>query len=80
MECDRAGASSVGSWLFDTYGSETGDRPSARLLAFHKCARAMLRAKLAIWHLDSPRPRTPEKWPRQARAYLELARAYAADL
>lgn len=80
MECDRAGASSVGPWIFGTYGAETGDRPSPLLVAFYKCARAMLRAKLAIWHLDTPRPRTPEKWPAQALAYLNLARSYAQEL
>ena len=80
MECERVGAPSIGPWLFETYGAETGDRPDADVVAFYKAARAMLRAKLAIWHLDSPRPRTPEKWPRQAKAYLELAYAYASSL
>jgi hypothetical protein len=40
----------------------------------------MLRARLSIAHLFDAHPRTPEKWPRQARAYLALAAADAARL
>jgi hypothetical protein len=40
----------------------------------------MLRARLAIAHLLEPNPRTPEKWPKQARAYLNIAARDAARL
>jgi hypothetical protein len=40
----------------------------------------MLRARLAIAHLLEPNPRTPEKWPRLARTYLEFAKADAARI
>ena len=80
MECERAGVPAIGAWLFETYSAESGDQPSAELISFYMRARALLRAKLAIWHLDTPHPRTPEKWPLQARAYLDLAAGYAAKI
>jgi len=80
MECERAGVPVIGSWLFETYCAESGDRPSPELISFYMGARALLRAKLAIWHLDTPHPRTPEKWPLQARAYLDLAEGFAAKI
>jgi uncharacterized protein len=43
------------------------------LFVFYRCHRATLRARLAIAHLLEPEPRTPEKWPALARAYLRLA-------
>ncbi|BAR62151.1 hypothetical protein NK6_9007 [Bradyrhizobium diazoefficiens] len=35
---------------------------------------------MSIAHLLDARPRTPEKWPRLARAYLALAEADAKQL
>jgi hypothetical protein len=39
-----------------------------------------LRARLTIAHLLEPNSRTPEKWPRLARAYLRIAAADALRL
>jgi hypothetical protein len=39
-----------------------------------------LRARLAIAHLLEAHPRTPEKWPRVAAAYLNLAATSARRL
>jgi hypothetical protein len=39
-----------------------------------------LRARLAIAHLFEPNPRTPQKWPKQARAYLKIAHREAEKL
>jgi aminoglycoside phosphotransferase family enzyme len=50
------------------------------LFHFYRSCRAMIRARLAIAHLSETSPRTPEKWPRLARAYLRLAVADAAVL
>jgi aminoglycoside phosphotransferase family enzyme len=54
-------------------GRRLGDRIPSPLLAFYRCYRATMRARLAFAHLLEPNPRTPEKWPAQARAYLDLA-------
>ena len=37
--------------------------------------RAMLRARLAMAHLLDPQPRTPQRWPPQARRYVAVALA-----
>jgi hypothetical protein len=49
------------------------DVTSNDLFIFYRCHRATLRARLAIAHLLEPKPRTPEKWPRLARTYLQFA-------
>jgi aminoglycoside phosphotransferase family enzyme len=80
MECDRLGATFIDDWLFATYCDRASDRPPRILLEFYKCARAYLRAKIAIWHLDEPEVREPSKWTRRDHEYLQLAQAYARRL
>jgi aminoglycoside phosphotransferase family enzyme len=80
MECDRLGAPFVDGWIFETYGDRTSDKPPRALLEFYKCARAYLRAKIAIWHLDEPDVRDTSKWTRRADEYFRLAREYSRRL
>ena len=55
LECEHLGAAWIGPLVFDTYASESGDRPPPAIIAFYKTHRAVLRAKLAVWHLrDHP--------------------------
>jgi aminoglycoside phosphotransferase family enzyme len=58
-------------------GRLLGDEIPSPLLAFYRCYRATMRARLAFAHLLEPNPRTPEKWPALGRAYLRLALADA---
>jgi aminoglycoside phosphotransferase family enzyme len=80
LECDRLGAAWVGEYIRRGILRGLPDGPSAQLLPFYRCHRATLRARLAIAHLLEPNPRTPEKWPRLARAYLRIAAADAFRL
>lgn len=80
VECEMLGAPTVGARILEHYCAASGDRPPVRLLDFYKCCRACLRAKLSFWHLREPGIREPERWPRQTRAYLELAGVYADRL
>lgn len=80
LECARLGV----AWAGERIGRRLrpvlhGGRVGG-LLLFYRSYRAMLRARLAIMHLCDAQPRTPEKWPRQARAYLRLALADALRL
>jgi uncharacterized protein len=80
LECERLGAAWAGQYV--RKGVERGlheDLP-AELFIFYRSYRATLRARLAIAHLYEPRPRTPEKWPRLARTYLNIAARDAAKL
>ncbi len=75
LECTRLGAGWVGPALRRILETRLRDRPGEGLWAFHTAFRACLRARLALAHLFEPRPRTPKRWPRLARAYLDLAEA-----
>jgi aminoglycoside phosphotransferase family enzyme len=78
LECERLGGE-VHDTLFVPYRRETGDDPPAALIAFYKVHRAMLRAKLAVWHLDDD-PDRRDKWIGKAEAYLDLADRHASTL
>jgi uncharacterized protein len=73
LECERLGAPAMGLRLRRRVQHGLGDRPPEALVLFYRCHRALLRARLSIAHLLEPDGRTPEKWPRQARAYLAIA-------
>ena len=80
LECERLGAAWAGQYI--RRGVELGlheDLP-AELFLFYRSYRATLRARLAIAHLFEPKPRTPEKWPRLALTYLNIAARDAARL
>lgn len=78
LDCERLGAAWVRPVLFDTYGEITGDDVPGGLVAFYGSCRALLRAKIALWHLREPDVRKPAVWPRLARRYLDLAEAHVA--
>ncbi len=76
MECERLGADFVGREFFAVYRQLTGDDPPATIVAFHKAARACLRARLAIWHTHELEKREWPKWQELAKSYLDLAASY----
>jgi aminoglycoside phosphotransferase family enzyme len=80
LECERLGASWAGEHVKRRVFCGLDDGRLEELFLFYRCHRAMLRARLAVAHLLEPNPRTPEKWPRLARAYLRIAAADAARL
>lgn len=80
VECERLGAAWVGETIEWRMRRELHDGPPEELFRFYRCHRATLRARLAIAHLLEESPRTPEKWPRLARSYLDLAAADAIKL
>lgn len=80
LECERLGARWAGERLRRRLAARLGDDPSSGLFLFYRSHRALLRARLSIAHLYDAAPRTPDKWPRQARAYLKLATRDAARL
>jgi aminoglycoside phosphotransferase family enzyme len=78
LECERLGAPEVGRYIRRQVAHGLGEEVPPALFHFYRSYRAALRARLAIAHLLEPRPRTPEKWPRLARAYLKIAARDAA--
>jgi aminoglycoside phosphotransferase family enzyme len=77
LECEHLGAPWIGPLVFDIYSTETGDRPPPEIVAFYKAHRAVLRAKLAVWHLRDHPPATHARWLQRTRDYLALADRYA---
>jgi len=80
LECERLGGLWAAERIRRHLARALDDDASSGLFLFYRSHRAMLRARLSIAHLFDANPRTPEKWPRQARIYLELAAADAARL
>jgi aminoglycoside phosphotransferase family enzyme len=80
LECERLGAPEVGSWLLDTYAEYSGDRPPPTLVHFYQSCRAVMRAKLSIWHLHDDDRHEPDKWIAAAKGYLELAKRHVEQL
>lgn len=80
LECARLGSPEAGRRLSQGVLRRLGQRPAPELYLFYRIYRALLRARLSIAHLLEPEPRTPEKWPPLARAYLKIAARDAARL
>jgi uncharacterized protein len=80
LECERLGVAWAGRYLRRKIMHALHDANRDELFVFYRCHRAMLRARLAIAHLLEPKPRTPEKWPALARAYLRLAARDAVQI
>ena len=79
MECDRVDAPWIGRVFLEVYREITGDDPPHRLVCFHKANRAVLRAKISIWHLRDDDVANPQKWFDKAMSYLHLAERYLAE-
>jgi aminoglycoside phosphotransferase family enzyme len=80
VEMERLGAAGAGRRLGRRVLAALHDAPSPELYLFYRIYRALLRARFAIAHLLEPEPRTPEKWPSQARDYLAIAARDARQL
>ena len=79
LECERLHAPQVGRWLLEAYREASGDAPPDGLIHFYQSCRAVLRAKLALWHLRDDGRHPPGKWVATARDYLELAQRHAGQ-
>lgn len=77
LECERLHAPHVGRWLLEAYCEASGDAPPDALIHFYQSCRAVLRAKLAMWHLRDDGRHPPGKWVATARNYLDLAQRHA---
>lgn len=77
LECERMHAPHAGHWLLESYLEASGDNPPGELIHFYQSSRAILRAKLAIWHLRDDGRHPPGKWVAAAQTYLELAQRHA---
>jgi uncharacterized protein len=73
MECERLGDATTGPTMLRFYEEGTDDHAERMLTEFYAAMRALLRAKLAIWHLRDGASADSARWRSSAHAYLELA-------
>jgi len=73
LECAMLGVDWIGPMMLESLRSAGFSAPSSGLMSAYSVFRCLTRARLSIDHLLDPEPRTPEKWPAQAKAYLARA-------
>ncbi len=73
LECRRLGMPWIGERLFARYTEHDGEPAPAALLAFYQSYHALVRAAVAIWHLDDDGLAQTERFRARAAAYLRLA-------
>lgn len=73
LECGMLGAPWIGPAVMGAMQAAGFAPPSPELQATYSLFRLLTRARLSIDHLRYPDPRTPDKWPRQAKACLMRA-------
>ncbi len=76
LECERVGATDFGDLLLRTYSEISGDWPNIALIHFYKSCRAILRATVAIRHLNEETFRFSPEWRRRTKEYMQLAQKH----
>lgn len=74
LECRRLGAAWIGDRLLVEYAEASGDRAPGVLVPFYQSYHALVRATVAVWHLDDDALDHSDRWRRRARWYLQIAR------
>lgn len=74
LECRRLGADWIGEEVIADYRQRTGDDAPTALIPFYESYHALVRAAIAVWHLDDDEVEHPKVWREQAKRYLRLAR------
>lgn len=78
LECERLGAPAIASQLLERYAARSGDALPQVLWHFYRSQRALMRARIAAWHLRDPSLKARRAhWRARACSYLEDALHYA---
>jgi hypothetical protein len=82
MDLDFKGRTDLSNFFVERYVEYSGDRELPKILPFYKCYRAYVRGKVASFKLEDPSVSDQEKKSskREAKAYFQLASAYAETL
>ncbi len=73
LECRRLGGPAIERPLLRRYRERTGDRPPEALVRFYAALNAIVRARIAVQHLNEPRTRSRAEWLDRAACYLAIA-------
>ena len=78
LECRRLGAEAFGRGVTHAVLAKIGAEVPPSLISFYTSHRALIRAKLCIWHLRGQRrPRAANHWRERASSYIEEALHFA---
>jgi hypothetical protein len=82
MDLDFKGRTDLSNFFVDRYVEYSKDRELTKILPFYKCYRAYVRGKVTSFKLEDPSVGSQEKKSsiREAKAYFQLASAYAETL
>ena len=80
MECDRLGNQEIGRAILEEYLSTCNDDIKPFLVAFYKCYRACVRAKVAVLRAGQSTQEKSASLMELAAEYLRLAQTYASSL
>ncbi len=75
LECRRLGASWIGDRLLARYAELSKDQAPATLVRFYQSYHAIVRAAVAVWHLDDDALDHSDRWTARGNWYLQVARA-----
>ena len=73
LECERLGGAKIAKRLLNAYSELADDWPSNALLTFYRAYHAVIRAKIAIWHLKDDAISDRAHWIAKAEQYLTTA-------
>jgi aminoglycoside phosphotransferase family enzyme len=81
MECELAGAPAIRHTLLPTYCSISGQSIPEALIEFYQAYRAVLRARLAAFHLEDHLTEAERtRWLARAREYLRVAKDHLSAM
>jgi uncharacterized protein len=75
LECRRLGAPWIGDRLLAGYIERSKDPAPAGLARFYQSYHALVRAAVAVWHLDDDALGHSEHWQARGNWYLQVAHA-----
>jgi aminoglycoside phosphotransferase family enzyme len=80
MECEFVGDPFIGPVLFSTYEERSGDSVPQKLKHFYQSHRAVVRARLAAWHIKDHPESEHARWLAKATNYIRLGAHHAEQL
>jgi aminoglycoside phosphotransferase family enzyme len=78
LELERLGHAAIASRVVELYVQRCADRDAIELSGFHRSMRALVRALLAVLHVEDTRPELRARWRTRATWYLDAAFAALA--
>lgn len=78
LECRRLGAAWIGQRLLERHRASEREHAGAELLAFYQSYHAVVRAAVAVWHLDDDALDESDRWRARAVEYLQIGTALLA--